>query len=614
MNWATHLNRAVIGHVPSVSPGSHTLAPALWKRLALCMAPGLIFLLGFLVRSRGSTYGRFTLFDDAMISMAYARTLAETGEWVWFPGADRVQGFTNPLWTLWMSLLHLLGLESSMASLAVSVSSLLLLVATAVTTAIVIRVCLPLGTLCDWAAAIGGGTTLFVYPLVFWSLRGMEVGLLALLTTLMAGGLIWLQHRWARAESQRGPLLLLATSSCLGVLTRMDFLVVTLVVVCLAAWWAPHSAERREVLLVLALPLVLLLAVVLIFQHVYFGDFLTNTYRLKVEGFSAGVRLERGVITAAKNLPIVVLILLGLVVTLTARTDRTTRRSCISLATIVLGTFAYSIWVGGDAWEWTAMANRYFSVVLPLAVAVVFIALIHLLIRQHVKRSTLGLGFAAFVLSGAGFALVANPFRILDRPALMMGALLAAGSALMYLAVVRFWVVPSLGRGVWALLTGAILVIWSTSAVAGLLWIGNGGAYVQDDARFTNQMLGLREVTLPSAVVATVVAGASGYYLERPMVDLLGKSDDFVASGQPVRSADGSTRGFYPGHNKWDYEYSIGELRPDVVVDLYLPTEEDLSDLVKWGYVKQCPVGSLTGYFFLAESPRVMWDRLQACE
>jgi hypothetical protein len=66
----------------------------------------------------------FTLFDDAMISMTYARTLIETGELVWFPGAERVQGFTNLLWTLYMSFLHSFGLNGTQVSLLISLTGL----------------------------------------------------------------------------------------------------------------------------------------------------------------------------------------------------------------------------------------------------------------------------------------------------------------------------------------------------------------------------------------------------------------------------------------------------------------------------------------------------------
>src|SRR5829696_2352939 len=51
-----------------------------------------------------------SLFDDAMISMSYARTLVSGHGLVWFPGAARVEGITNLGWTLVMSGVHGIGL------------------------------------------------------------------------------------------------------------------------------------------------------------------------------------------------------------------------------------------------------------------------------------------------------------------------------------------------------------------------------------------------------------------------------------------------------------------------------------------------------------------------
>ncbi|MFZ6019686.1 MAG: hypothetical protein ACOYXO_08750, partial [Chloroflexota bacterium] len=44
------------------------------------------------------------LFDDMMISMTYARNLAQGYGLVWNPGGERVEGFSNPLWVIFMAL------------------------------------------------------------------------------------------------------------------------------------------------------------------------------------------------------------------------------------------------------------------------------------------------------------------------------------------------------------------------------------------------------------------------------------------------------------------------------------------------------------------------------
>ncbi|MET0490235.1 MAG: hypothetical protein ABW143_08385, partial [Acidimicrobiales bacterium] len=73
----------------------------------------------------------WTLFDDVMISMSYARTLAETGELVWFAGAPRTEGMTNLGWTLVMALLHRLGLSGDAVVLTVVGLGLVVVWATA---------------------------------------------------------------------------------------------------------------------------------------------------------------------------------------------------------------------------------------------------------------------------------------------------------------------------------------------------------------------------------------------------------------------------------------------------------------------------------------------------
>ena len=65
----------------------------------------------------------FSLFDDGMISMRYARHLAHGSGLVWNPGGQRVEGFTNPLWTLYMAAIHLLPVPLSKTSLLVQATA-----------------------------------------------------------------------------------------------------------------------------------------------------------------------------------------------------------------------------------------------------------------------------------------------------------------------------------------------------------------------------------------------------------------------------------------------------------------------------------------------------------
>jgi hypothetical protein len=53
--------------------------------------------------------------------------------------------------------------------------------------------------------------------------------------------------------------------------------------------------------------------------------------------------------------------------------------------------------------------------------------------------------------------------------------------------------------------------------------------------------------------------------------------DPVIAHGPPKGA-------FWPGHNKWDYAHSIGQLHPDVLTLLWAATPADLCQIEAWGY------------------------------
>src|SRR6185369_4159224 len=92
---------------------------------------------------------------------------------------ERVEGFTNPLWTLYMALLHFFPIASSKISLLVQITGVCLLVANL----FVVR---KIGLLIWNSHLISLGAVLliaFYEPLNHWTLQGMEVGLLTFILT-----------------------------------------------------------------------------------------------------------------------------------------------------------------------------------------------------------------------------------------------------------------------------------------------------------------------------------------------------------------------------------------------------------------------------------------------
>ncbi len=264
------------------------------------------------------------LFDDAMISMRYARNLADGNGLVFNPG-ERVQGFSNPLMTLGMAgVIKVFG--PTLAVLLVQLLGIPTVLACAFLAARIARGFDSSGT---QAAGFAYVATLAYYPLSYWTLMGMETGLL---TLLLLGAVAAVQ---ARLWSLFGVLLGAAY------LTRPDALLPA--VVLLACAWrtgAPARAVLRSCLIVAGFVLATGLS-----QKLYYGSWLPNTYTLKVVGMPLGVRLANGIAFSTPllvdSIPLVALAVTGY-------------RAASRLGPWLLGlcgvAAGYQIYVGGDSW------------------------------------------------------------------------------------------------------------------------------------------------------------------------------------------------------------------------------------------------------------------------
>ncbi|HLF77955.1 MAG TPA: hypothetical protein VJB57_10745 [Dehalococcoidia bacterium] len=298
----------------------------------------------------------YTLFDDAMISMRYARNLAGGHGLVWNPGETPVEGYTNPLWTLWMAALHLVGLPEASISLYVSLSGALLVAGSALVTRQIAAHIYPESPSLGKIALFGSA---LYYPLVFWSLRGMEVGLVTFLLCVSVLLALRLRRRFSMLDVA-GIMLV----SSLGILTRMEFLIPALVVCGFALFWSP--TPRVAVALTLGTAILVTLEGLTAFRVIYYGELLPNTYYLKVEGIAMSARLSRGLAT----LLLLHVVHLGPVLAVIEGYFWKQRLRLQPGETLIVLLFAslcgYSVWVGGDAWDHYGFTNRYIAPVMPL--------------------------------------------------------------------------------------------------------------------------------------------------------------------------------------------------------------------------------------------------------
>jgi len=295
----------------------------------------------------------FSLVDDAMISMRYAWNFSHGLGLVWNAG-ERVEGYSNFLMTLVMAAITWL-FDKRSAVLAVQILG----IPTVILSAFLAR---------EISREVFGGNprsvtlslavfvfTLLYYPLSFWSLMGMETGLVTVCTL---AGALW-SLRWTRSRRARD-LFLSAAFLGLAFLTRNDALLFAVIVFASAAWTAwieKDKARARDFLLAGILYAAFVLGL-LLFRWLYYGALVPNTYTLKLGQIPLSVRVNDGMIYIAQFIKETWLVLLAALVGLFVLRDR---RKWFLVA-FAVAAILYQIWTGGDAWgRW-----RFLVPALPL--------------------------------------------------------------------------------------------------------------------------------------------------------------------------------------------------------------------------------------------------------
>ncbi|MBU1661901.1 MAG: hypothetical protein KKD28_10580 [Chloroflexi bacterium] len=489
----------------------------------------------------------FVLFDDAMISMRYAKNLAEGYGLVWNPGELPVEGYTNPLWVVFMAIFHLLPIPIAKMSLPIQISGAIFLTANLV---YVKKIAASLSTniIVPVLAMI---LTAFYMPLNNWGLQGMEVSILTLITSVA----LWMTIQCLR-NNRFSPWIYVLLG--VGTLVRIDMAVPYLVI--FGYLFIADSKNRKNNFV---WGLGLLAAFILsqtLFRFWYYGDVLPNTYYLKMEGFPLLLRIKRGLYVFSEFAVQMNWVLFLLPFSLLAfRRNRVT----LLLALIILGQIAYSIYVGGDAWEHQGGSNRYISIGIPIffilftySTEQIFRAIAsHTNALAPSKQILINLGIALFVLASM------YNFNFTLRTARR---------------TIETWILK------------------------------RQPIFVEGNKEDLRIALALKQITTPEAHLAVVTAGVIPYFSTRPAIDLLGKNDPIIAhrpSHIPPALAD-----IRPGHMKWDYDYSIGQLKPDIIVQLWgdsQPAEK---------YIEQYyTVVEVDGMLFsiLSDSANILWDRVQ---
>jgi hypothetical protein len=500
---------------------------------------------------RGERY--FSLFDDAMISMRYARNLAHGYGLVWNPGGERVEGYTNLLWVLYMGLVHLLPIPTSKISLAIQLTAAILL---AINLCCVYRIAFDVSggsRMIAWGAAVLTGSYL---PINNWSLQGMEVSVLLVLTSASA----WLAIRGLdTGRFQAWVYVLLG----LGTLVRPD--AVVLLVAFLSFLIVADPVNRRQHVKWGSVVLLATLGGQTAFRYWYYHDVFPNTFYLKMTGVPAILRVSRGLYVLLRFVWKATPLLFALPFTIVLGRDRRMRL----MSWLILTQMAYSVYVGGDAWEYWGGSNRYLSVVMP----------------EFFVLTSYAICFSVSAVAGSASA------------AWTTRAVSSKWQTLAFTVSIAYAVV-------------SLNSIHGTEALSEALLIepplhaGNGGENHEE----VEEALLLTDATKPDATLAVARAGTIPYFADRYSVDILGKNDSVIArESARMSSGPGRFLEFRPGHMKFDYGHSIGRLQPDIVVQLWEHADE-AAPFLRAAYEQV----SLNGKCVYARrgSPKIVWNQL----
>ena len=564
-------------------------------------AAALAFYLLFILRTSFAVGGirYFVLFEDAMISMRYARHLADGHGLVWNIGEAPIEGFTNLLWVLWMSVAHKLGLSESKISLFIMLSGVAIMLTTGLVTARIARK-ITSPSSATWVPVAVLAAVLFDYPLVFWTLRGMEVGALALFVYT----LLWLVLE--NEDEFSVPRTVAMGALTAGALLIRSDSVVPVGLICLYGFL---TSKKKRWLFAGVIGVFACTAVggQTLFRKSYFHESLPNTYFLKLYKIHTLDRVKRGAFVALEVLSLHLALPISLVFASVTGLKKdfykdVQLRRMVLLGTLFVAQIGYATYVGGDAWEWMLYANRYMCVGMPALIVLVAVVLARVVEGTSDPRNALFVRRLSFGMITCGAVLLALNIYARKFPepgiaatvtfskvAFAMGGAWVFVGLLLRMKDLREGVaegVDALRRRFASQRTVAVAalvltaLVWAPSHLLPLgRWAAQNAAQYKDEANYTRLGILIRETTPPELRMAVAAAGATPYFAQRPTEDLLGKNDRHIAKLAP--------RGvFSPGHDKWDYEYSLGERNSDLIVETVDVNEKDEAYIESLGFEK----------------------------
>jgi hypothetical protein len=397
------------------------------------------------------------------------------------------------------------------------------------------------------------------YPLSYWSLMGMETGLLSLL--LISGVYFVIRYK---SEYKNELLILCSIMFGLGFLARNDSIIyagLTFLLLLLLLIWEGKRKDIIGMLITVVGVYSIFVVGQFLFRYLYYGGFVPNTYILKLVGMPLQIRIINGFGFLEPFLIglLPLLILVGLEFLTKNWKYKTYFLLLFGLA------IAYQIYVGGDPWRYWRMIAPF----MPLLLILICTSIVNI-IESFMKTS----------LFRKSFDRKSNISKEYYLPFLSV--------------VILLGVMFHLNR---PFLREALLL--------------EDPYQVKNNNNNVNMAIVLNDITTGDATIGVFWAGTIPYYTDLKAIDFLGKSDSNIASLSPDLSGAVGWNGMtsVPGHNKYDLEYSIKVLQPTYVQG-FRWGQDYLGD-VKYSKYTKVGYKDIISLYLLSESPYVLWERVE---
>lgn len=500
----------------------------------------------------------YSLFDDAMISMRYAWNFSHGHGLVWNLG-ERVQGYTNLLMTLYMAIPALV-FDKSTAVLFVQISGLVFMLLNAYLGMKIFEIIydglvverIPFSKVMVFIGILA------YYPLSYWTLMGMETGLLTMM--LLMGVYSSFQYI---ASGKNIHLYTVSVFLSLAYLTRNDSLIFTLLVwLYLLSYLFPVKTTYLNVRHVIVSLTFFILIVVFqfIFQYLYYGSWLPNTYTLKLVGMPLFDRIVNGI---GFVLPFLEHVIFGILFLTGFDLIVAFRKSKMLLYLLIWSSIGYQVYVGGDPWHYWRIMSPTIPCLIVLFVGVVN-SIIGVIIDDDLSKNYLKGNFGI------------TPYQLRNLLTLFV-------TSFVYIMLAKPYLMQ-------------ILLLEKPFSA-------------ESNAENINIAVALGQVLKEDATVGVFWAGTIPYYIDNRSFDFLGKSDKHISQLPPDMSGKIAWSGMssVPGHNKYNLDYSIRRFRPTYVQG-FIWGVQDLTPFAEKNYVNVEYMG--VNLYLLKDSENVNWERL----